>query len=380
MNMTAKTYVIGSIVIAMIVVGTTPMVDAQGPIRDRLRQRIQQRLSSQPVTPYYERDRWVDVTEWFDGNNYNPTNEIVDRLTDRQERRVGLAPYSGYKRSDNWYGYDPNSENNWFFDFYDHGYYYHTAPASSDTYYSYRYYDMDNDGWYDAFTSYYDNDRDGKFDNHRWYTFNYEPASTRSDVVERQPSVDDEDDLMVSRLSVSGTVARTKQSRTPTAVHTIVGLKTDGAAQDEVYVDIGPATDSDAWSIKQGDKMTANGSVIQMDDKRLMLADEIQINEQTHQVVRRYQSWEGVLVDTQQMEFRGQNHVVAIIYTPDKEKVLVDLGMAADKRFDLQNDSEIVVYGVPTEIGDRHIVMAYEIESGDKKIVVDRSELELQVK
>lgn len=30
-------------------------------------------------TPYYEEDSWLDITEWFDGNDYNPTDETAFR-------------------------------------------------------------------------------------------------------------------------------------------------------------------------------------------------------------------------------------------------------------------------------------------------------------
>ena len=30
-------------------------------------------------TPYYEDDAWYDVSEWFDGNDYNPTDEAIGR-------------------------------------------------------------------------------------------------------------------------------------------------------------------------------------------------------------------------------------------------------------------------------------------------------------
>jgi hypothetical protein len=33
-------------------------------------------------TSYYEDDGWLDVTEWFDANDYNPTDEKLGRWDD----------------------------------------------------------------------------------------------------------------------------------------------------------------------------------------------------------------------------------------------------------------------------------------------------------
>lgn len=33
-------------------------------------------------TPFYEDDAWYDVSEWFDGNDYNPTDEAIGRWDD----------------------------------------------------------------------------------------------------------------------------------------------------------------------------------------------------------------------------------------------------------------------------------------------------------
>ena len=35
-------------------------------------------------TPYYEDDAWYDVSEWFDGNDYNPTDEVWFRWDDER--------------------------------------------------------------------------------------------------------------------------------------------------------------------------------------------------------------------------------------------------------------------------------------------------------
>jgi hypothetical protein len=39
-------------------------------------------LATAGGAPYYEDDAWFDISEWLDGNDYNPTDEIAGKWDD----------------------------------------------------------------------------------------------------------------------------------------------------------------------------------------------------------------------------------------------------------------------------------------------------------
>jgi hypothetical protein len=386
-NMLRLKFAVGALCATLFTLSALP-VDAQGPIRNRLRERVQARLNSPQLTPYYERDRWVDVSEWFDGNNFNPTNEITDRLSDLQQRQARLNGGSrfDYGTYDDWYGFQAdtkaNADLNWFYDYYDHGYYYTPSAADGSTSdgsrYSYRYYDMDNDGFYDAYTTYRDDDRDGKFDDEQWYSFN---VDQQANVEKSSTSVETETnrpETLTTRQSVSGTVTRSKQTRTPDAMHTVISVKSDSQA-DEMFVDVGATTDSNSHSIHVGDKVTAEGPVVDIGDKQLMLADKVRVNDEELNINRPQRSWEGVIVDSRDIDLRNESNLMAIVYTSNNERVLVDLGAKDNFKFDLQPNDEIVVSGVPMKIKGRQVVMAHDVQLGEQKIQIVRGNNRVRV-
>lgn len=382
-----STYRLAAASLCLVFVATLSIpVDAQGPIRNRIRQRVQARVEAPQFTPYLERDRWVDVSEWFDGNNYNPTNEVVDRLTDQIERRNRLGANTtanfDYGRRDNWYGFETNSDANWFYDYYNHGYYFATDPKTdTGVQTSYRYYDTDNDGFYDAYATYIDRDRDGKYDDERFYTFDDETdanGNADTDDLKLDPALAKNDDLISLRQSISGTVTQTKQTRTPSAMHTVIVVKSDENAQQTTFVDIGPTTSGDSWSVKKGDKITAEGPVVGIGDKRLMLADKIEFEGESYVISQQQQAWDGVVVDTKKMDVRGQSQLMAIVYTPDKKRVLVDLGAADQSKFDLKQNDQIVVRGVPMKIDNRQVVRAHQIEHGGQTVIIQHSDANIE--
>ncbi|MCA9171482.1 MAG: hypothetical protein KDB23_27625, partial [Planctomycetales bacterium] len=108
-------------------------------------------------SPYYEDDAWYDVSEWFDGNDYNPTDEAIGRWDDETYDRADALTSSDTDNDIDWnasrYGYYDNdklSDNKWFYDYYDYG--------------NLDYSDYDDDGYWDYTANYYDYDNDGVYD------------------------------------------------------------------------------------------------------------------------------------------------------------------------------------------------------------------------
>ena len=103
------------------------------------------------TTPYYEDDAWYDVSEWFDGNDYNPTDEEFGEWDDEIYQ---YDPDSTDTDNDWNFGYDRTADNDdWFYDYYDDGAYTVNDYESGDDLYDFgsRYYDFDGNGVYDAY-------------------------------------------------------------------------------------------------------------------------------------------------------------------------------------------------------------------------------------
>jgi hypothetical protein len=355
---------------------TLEVAEAQG-LRDRIRARWNSRLNAR-ISPYYEPDRLADVTEWFDGNSYNPSNEVLDRWSDRSQRPLTRAERANnFQNYENWYGFETNTNANanWFYDYYDHGYYFNTTP---DAYYSYRYYDTNNDGIYDTYTTYLDGDRDGRYDNEQWYTFDYEgikgddPGKViPGDAAKAQQPADDKMPTISSQMTIAGTVIRTKTTKTPQSNHIVIEVK--GDADKSMFVDIGPATSAEEWKITEGAKIEATGPVVVIGDKQLMLADKISVNSNAHEVTRQNaRSWTGVIADTKVVPMGGEEVLLGIVYTPDKERVLVDFGPKSRFDAELEQNAEITIQGVPMKVKDRQIIMAHSVEYGGNTTTIYR--------
>ena len=139
--------------------------------------------------PYYEDDAWYDISEWFDGNDYNPTDEVFGRWDDET---YDVADDKGQDLdNDVWYGYNTAADNdNWFYDYYDPGYYDSWSSRNSGKFdYVSRYYDYDNDGSYDALVSYSDSDSDGDYDRYSYYYFNDAGTESQKKKVQQQAPI-----------------------------------------------------------------------------------------------------------------------------------------------------------------------------------------------
>lgn len=319
---------------------------------------------------YWEDDAWWDVTEWFDGNDVNSTNEAGFEL-DPQSSEIGEDPIltEGIEGYDAWYGFDGlNPENDWFYDFYDDGYSVFWEPTTSGVYrYSSSYHDYDGDGFYDAFYSYNDLDGDGRIEDVKFTVFDdvSDRDRTRSDEVARARS-------SAKRL-VIGKIAQTKQVSTRNAKHLVVHLQL--AEQDPIAVDVGAVRQSDGLDLTVGAVLEAHGPIVEFGGKPLMFAERVVRDGEVHEVSREGLPVEGDLIDLQTTQVAGREHTVAMLSAlPRGNRWLVDLGPSAALDTELEQGDRIVVRGVPCRKDRKRVLMANKLHHGSRTEYIDRTQ------
>lgn len=333
------------------------------------------------TTPYYEDDSWYDISEWFDGNDYNPTDEVTGRIDDEtyQARRD-----RGYDQDNDWpavssYGYDDRRENDdWFYGYYDFGDTTFSDSNRDGMYdYAYWYFDYDDDGAYDSYAYMYDSDNDGTYDISRFYTFGDQQGQGR----ERQQQ-DEQARQMAESMSsskarqVSGTINKTKKVSVRDTKHMVAAVKNkDG---DQVMVDLGPVSDARNFDLKKGDKLTAQGPMAKVGDKPILLATKLKLDNRTVSVDRSKRQLTGEVADTRTAKIRGREHQMLILAPQQGKKCLVDLGPASRFGADLQQGDQVTVHGIPVKVNDRKVVMARSVQHDGKTVQIDRRDRKSQ--
>lgn len=369
-------------------------------------------------TQYYEDDAWYDISEWFDGNDYNPTDESFgvwdnetydfasesgddfdndpdyDDLDNDDDNLFGyndsVYDYYDYDYYDDrdgnselydsyasdyaddsysWYGYDDRYENdNWFYDYYDLGNGYYNDLNDDGIYdYSYNYYDYDGDGWYDSYYYYQDNDGDGTYDYDTYYTF--------SDVSDEEKEKSDSQKPQNSkRQRVSGKVANVKKVSVNDTKHCLVKLQ-GGEGKRGRYIDLGPAEKLTDFDIEEGDKISAQGPVIKVNDRRVLVAEKLTMNGNSQSITRNDHKVTGEVVDTKKMDIRGRSHLIAVIETnKNGRKRMVDLGAANRIEQSIEEGDKITVTGAPVKVKNKKLILAQTLTANGDSIEIDRRE------
>lgn len=376
-------------------------------------------------TPFYEEDAWYDVSEWLDGNDYNPTDEVFGRWDDEY---YGSSPVS--TDQDNDIGADPNesygfndadADDDWFYDYYDYTETY-LDEANDGTYgYKYEYYDYDNDGFADAYASWTDADGDGIYEDYDSYRFGDFTASvelnaphstnssdsqtasssntTEKDNQSQQTAANDnspenkqqKSDLSSKRLSVTGTVERTKRVNVPHGPQRLIA-EVKGDNDKMFLVDLGPsnqfgqakkdqqsqaeqsdATSANAEVVTKGEKIVAHGPAIKVGDKQLIVARKVKIgNADERSILRAGRTISGKINKMKTAKVRGLRHQLVIIDLESGKQALVDLGRKENLPTDLKEGSSIEVTGVPTKIQDRFVLIANSITKGGDRTDIER--------
>lgn len=316
-------------------------------------------------TPYYEDDAWYDVSEWFDGNDYNPTDEAIGRWDDEVFTFADNATSTdsdndgGLFYGDYGYNNDTESDSDWFYDYYDDGYSYW-----GNRYFS-NYYDTNDDGLYDAYASYIDTDGDGFYEEFNYYAF--ESQSDGQDNSKEQAK-NQQKELKSQKLSVSGNVEETKTVQVRDREHLVAMVNTKQG--NSLAVDLGP--NQKETSVQKGDQLTASGHRLKVGDKSILVASDASTKNGSVQIDRHGKKYDGTIEKTKTIDIRGVEHTLAKVKTADGKSMMVDLGPAQNRQAKLTEGEEITVQGVPLKVNDRVVLMARKITQDGKSAEIDR--------
>ena len=319
-------------------------------------------------TPYYEDDALLDITEWFEGNDYNPTDEAWWRWDD--ETYQARQDTSGDSDSD-WYGYSTRDDNDWYYDYYDPYAYDYYDYDDNDLYdFGTRYYDYDNDGTYDAMASYSDWDNDGIYDDYDYYSF------TNLGTEKQQKQAKDAAAKESRQQQVTGKVQKTKMVKVRGGKqHVVVAIEPQQGQQGEpIIVDLGRAEDLKDVNPKLGDTITAKGPRAKVGEKSVLLAGSIEVNGKTTQINRTGRTFSGKVLNTHKAKVRNQQHQMAIIEAQRQgktQKIAVDLDPADRLKMDIKGET-LTFTGYPVKVKDRVPVVARSVQQGEQIAQINR--------
>ncbi len=333
-------------------------------------------------SPYYEDDAWYDVSEWFDGNDYNPTDEAIGRWDDETYDAADAATSSDQNNDIDWtsssYGYYSGNDDDWYYDYYDYGYQdYGDYDRDNNFDYTTSYYDYDNDGMYDAYASYWDNDGDGLYEDMNFYSFS---SVTDDNADQAKKSKEKAKSMQKSQqakmASITGTIKSAKKVKTPASTNVVVQVN-DSSSGKSMIVDLGPAKDLGTMP-RLGQTLTASGFTFKAGEKSVLLAKELERDGTTTQVNRSGRSYTGTIEKTMKSKVREQEHQLVKIHTDQNKKLLVDLGPAQNSDLAVSEGTKITVKGPAVKVKDRAMLMATEVQANGKTIPIKRAEKKRQ--
>lgn len=292
----------------------------------------------------YEDDAWYDVSEWFDGNDYNPTDEAIGRWDDER-----FDFYDKQTSSDNDNDDETVSAEEFYGDDFDDGYATYQDNDRDGNYETMsRYHDTDGDFLHDSYATYRDDDGDGMYDTYDFSQIAGQNAVHRSNVAQTTQK-----GLSGKAYKLSGTVEETKMIKRLGAMSLLVKAKTDEGKS--MWVDFGDAGTS--LQLFDGDAFTAYGPVVKRGDKDVLVATTIEQQGKQREIKRTGRRFSGTVQSTRKATVKGNEHLVVKLDTEDGKKLTVDMGDPANAK-NLKEGSQVTVTGVPVKVGDRVILIA----------------------
>jgi hypothetical protein len=263
-------------------------------------------------TPYYEKDGWLDISEWFDGNSYNPTDESTWRWDD--ESYDFHEDTGADADNDTWYGYTARNDDDWFYDYYDPSSFY---TFDSDSVYAYgaRYLDYDDDGAYDASVSYTDWNGDGIYDDYDYFIFNNSSGGANPGQQKRPDRLKQQLPNESRQQSITGTVENVKQVRVRGDGHTVVQIRTGSG--EMLAVDLGRKANVASLNLNKGSRITVHGPRSRVGEKPVVLAKSVESAGSTVQIDRKRREITGTVVSTHRQQVHGLENVFAIVEVSD---------------------------------------------------------------
>ena len=106
-----------------------------------------------------------------------------------------------------------------------------------------------------------------------------------------------------------------------------------------------------------------------------MLANSVDVNGKTTQIDRSPRSITGKVLSTHKTKVRGQEHLMAMVETTQKDKarkIAVDLGPADGLKMDVSKGSSLTFSGFPVKVKDRALVVAQSVKKDDRFVQINR--------
>lgn len=333
---------------------------------------------------FYEDDAWYDITEWFDGNDYNPTDEALGRwdnetfeyadavtssdednddINDRQRSDDRYASSTRQRHGD--YGYNQNtrSDDRWFYDYYDDGNGSWGNENGLPTYTLYR--DADDDGLYEGVTRFYDDDRNGRFDRFSYFSFD---ATAGDDQQAKNEARNQQKDLSSQQFNFAGQIQQTKTVDVRGRTHVVAHVRNNNG--QTMAIDLGPEQNS--WDLSDGDQLSAIGHRVQVGDTPLLIATKARSKSNDLTIDRMGHKFSGSVASTRQVKVRGQKHLLVKVKTDNGKSMLVDLGPQDKLENRPSEGDKIEVQGVPVKVNERVVLMARKASRGGDQIKISR--------
>lgn len=333
-------------------------------------------------SPYYEPDAWYDITEWFDGNDYNPVDESQGE--DEEDWYESTDDYTDW-------GYDDQYDNDdWFYDYYDDGYstYYGSGLYGNNAIYphSWRYFDYDQDGFYDAYEICEDTDNDGIYDR-----YDYHPLGTLGTTYGKRANDDQTSRSKGKRNNgkqqgtagnrtrqqhqssqsrrVSGTIANTKEVKVRDNERRVVKIKQSNGRF--VLADLGPSKSLQDVELKNGMQVTVSGPMTKVGERRILLAQKFDVGNGMQQVHRQGARLEGTVSGVRSFDMHGHKRELAILDT-GSDRWLLDLGREKAMPVDLTRGEHLAVHGIPFKKDDQQLLLVQSFDLDGKQHKIDR--------
>lgn len=305
---------------------------------------------------YYSDDAWDAITEWFDGNDYDPTDEAFGSwddetfiFADDPDRRGVDRDWNPSHRGD--YGYDDAGEedDDWFYDYYDDGFGVWIERKGPSSYAVYD--DSDDDGLYESFAVFTDQDDDDVYDDYTY--FGFDRVDSDQAEPQRRQARWRQKDTSGQKLSVDERVQRTKLIDVRGKRHLFALVETD---QGKLPVDLG--WQHDPQILSAGDRLSATGHRLKVGDKTLLVASQARSPAGDLSIDRSGNTFSGKLTSTRTVEVMGTEYLLAKLTTDEGKQLLVDMGPATDLGNVPGPREQVTVQGVPVKVDDRIVLMA----------------------
>lgn len=294
-----------------------------------------------------EDDAWYDVSEWFDGNDYNPTDEAIGRWDDEVFSYEDARTSSD---SDNDQPIIPASA--FFSDDYNESYITYDDRDQDGNYErASRYIDSDGDDLNDAYVTYEDEDGDGMYDS---YDYSELGSTGKNAVPPSEIAQSVKEGLSGKRHALKGKIQEVTTVNRANEFAMMMEVQQENG--DQVWVDLGGH--ATGIQLFKGDQATFFGPMMKQGDKSIMVATEVRTPKgDRYKVERSGNRYQGTVESTKTAKVKGEEHVVVKLKNDNGKMMTVDMGLASEQDKPSEGD-EVTVTGVPVKIGERVILIA----------------------